>query len=308
MSISSRLTKIVRSVLWNASSRVRAGWRIFVCFFLCSVGWAIGDTAAVAVFDGFADEVAQVVVNVSVVVVCVAVTARFLDQRKLADFGLSIDREWFLDLFAGLLIGALMTAVSFAVFFASGWASIDTVHPINPSVVAITLVGIVTMGCVSLNEELLFRGYILTNLVDGFQWVNRTIAVIVGVVLSSLFFVLFHANPFGDWSVTLHFFLTGILYALPLILRGRLAMGIGIHMMNNFIIGYIFGLGDEAVGVGPSILTIEQGSASFWFGSAGMVQTIVLVAAMLAVFAWTRWREGRVIPTQWRTLVRETTT
>ena len=250
MNVPAQIAAIVRPIFWNSNSRIRAGWRIFVCFFLCSVGWAVGDTAAVAIFDGFADEVAQVVVNVSVVVICVAITARYLDHRKLVDFGLSIDREWFVELSVGLLIGALMTGISFAIFFVSGWASIDTVRPVNPSFGAVVLVGVITMGCVSLNEELLFRGYILTNIAEGFQWVNRTVAVFIALILSSLFFVLFHANPFGDWSVTLHFLLTGTLYALPLLLRGRIAMGVGIHMMSNFIVGYVFGLGSEAVGVG----------------------------------------------------------
>lgn len=301
------MTAIVRPVFWNANDRIRAGWRIFVCFFLCSVGWAVGDTAAVAIFDGFADEIAQVVVNVSVVVICVTITARYLDHRVLAEFGLSVEREWFIDLLGGLVIGALVTGGSFGVFFASGWASISTVHAIDLSLVAIVLAGIVTMGCVSLNEELLFRGYILKNLVDGFRWLNPTVAVIVAWVLSSLFFVLFHANPFGRWSVTLHFLLTGMLFALPFVLRGRLAMGIGIHLMDNFITGYIFGLGSEAIGVGPSVLMIEHNSAGVWFGPAGMIQTIAIAFAMVAVLAWTWWRDGRIVPPQWRTLFREAT-
>ena len=72
------------------------------------------------------------------------------------------------------------------------------------------------MGCVSLNEELLFRGYILQNFITGFWWLNRLVAVLIGLLGTGFLFVLFHANPLGDWSVTLDFLLTSVLLSLPI--------------------------------------------------------------------------------------------
>lgn len=306
MNILNSVNRIIYVLFWNKNeNRIRAGWRIFLYFFLCSVGWAVGDTAAVAIFDGFRDEVAQVAVNVTVVIISTKVAAKYLDHSNWLDLGLHIDSEWILDLLVGLFIGLAISTATLAVSFATGWASVERVQSIDLSLLVLLLTGIFVMGCVAVNEELLFRGYIMQNTIDGFEWLNSKVAAVIAWLISSVLFMLFHANPAGRWSVTLHFVLAGMMFALPVLLRGTLAMGIGIHMMDNFVIAYIFGLGGEAIGVGPSLLTVEHGGPGFWFGGAGMIRTIAIFFAMLVIVMWAWWREGTTPTIQSQSLAQD---
>jgi hypothetical protein len=93
-----------------------------------------------------------------------------------------------------------------------------------------------------------------------------------------------------------------MMFALPVLLRGRLAIGIGIHLIQNFVYGYLFGVGGTVTGVGPSVFTIGSGNAGFWFGSTGMIRTSGIVTTMTATVLWTWWREGTLPAIQWTVL------
>jgi membrane protease YdiL (CAAX protease family) len=90
----------------------------------------------------------------------------------------------------------------------------------------------------ALVEEIVFRGYILRNLM---QSCNKYVAL----VLLSLIFSLLHLfnNIEGDFSLVplLQIFLAGILLGLPYIFTQNLWFSIAFHFSWNLVQGYVFG-------------------------------------------------------------------
>jgi len=113
-------------------------------------------------------------VGLLLVAVCsVWFSARLQDRRSPPELGLRVDREWWLDLGFGLFLGALLMLGIFLTELAAGWVAVTgtfgTVKdgaPFFPIILA-PLIGWVFLG---LHEELIFRGYQLTNMAEGLNF------------------------------------------------------------------------------------------------------------------------------------------
>ncbi|MEF8856444.1 MAG: CPBP family intramembrane glutamic endopeptidase, partial [Haloplanus sp.] len=260
----------LRALLWNdAERRPRALFRVallVVVTALLAVGTSLGTSigvgpvrALVAATVGeaaatAASAVVGVVLTGSTVSLAVLIAGRYIDRRRLRDFGLRIDRGWWLDCGFGLALGAGLMTLLFVVGLGAGWVRITgTVRP--RSGFAVRFLGLVIVFVVvGVYEELLLRGYLLTNAAEGLvRRLGDRGAVVGATVLSSLVFGLAHAtNPNATALSTGTIVVAGGMLAAGYVLTGELAVPIGLHTTWNLFQGGVYGFPVSGLGVGAS--------------------------------------------------------
>jgi len=287
----------------NDEGRLRAGWRLLFQFALNYVGAAllgtlvlvaVGPAAFGAAGPPSAPGVSLYVATALAAAASVWVAGRFLDGRPFSGFGLRLGREWWSDLGFGLLLGASLISGVFFVELAAGWVTVTgSFRAAGGGFFPAILAPVVLFVCVGFYEELVTRGYQLTNLAEGLNGppLGPRGAVLLAWVISSSFFGLLHAfNPNATVLSTLNILLAGMMLGLGYVLTGELAIPIGLHITWNFFQGNVFGLpvsGRDPTGatflsthqVGPELLTGGPfGPEGGLLGPAAMVVGMLLIA------------------------------
>lgn len=216
----------------------------------------------------------------------------FLDRRPVQSFGLRVDRRWIVDGVAGSLIGLAIPTATTLIGLAGGWlAAVEPEYiPIGSFLANIGLAIIVTV-CIAIVEEIVFRGYILTNTIEGLdlRWLSPPMTIALAWAISALLFAFTHATP--TLVDGFHFLGAGLLLGLAYLLTGQLGLPIGLHAGLNFGSGYVFSTTqDPSVAVFP--LTV-QGS-SWLIGQTGLVQTSLQILAAFLIVIYVRGCSGSV--------------
>lgn len=137
---------------------------------------------------------------------------------------------------------------------------------------------------VAIGEEVLFRGFILNNLMKSY---NKYVALIV----SSLFFSLLHlGNHFISVLNLFDLFIAGILLGVTYIYTKRLWFPIALHFSWNFFQGTIFGFnvsGNDHY----SLINISYPSPTIWngggFGFEGSLLSVLFqIIAIYLIFEY----------------------
>ncbi|MBN1430668.1 MAG: CPBP family intramembrane metalloprotease [Anaerolineae bacterium] len=322
----------IANIFWNPEQRrLRALWRLLiwgvVWFTLLITIQAIIGVAAVII--GFATgmltaeqlsnpmliseqlmeqswilvaaEIAQFVVTVG----AVWLAGRFLDRRKFVDFGLHLNKDWWIDFGFGLLLGAILMAIIFGMEVVTGWITITrTFVAPQGNAFAIAILGaLFTFILVGINEELFSRGYQLTNMAEGFNWklLGPRWAIVIATLLSSAIFGLLHlGNPNATAISTFNIFLAGILLAVGYLLTGELAIPIGLHISWNFFQGNVFGFPVSGISSNQTtFIGIEQGGPDLWTGGAfgpeaGLLGVGAMALGVILTILWIYLRRGKV--------------
>lgn len=108
---------------------------------------------------------------------------RWLDGGTFAGLGLPVTRAAWRPLLAGLASYAGPAAVAAGVFIGMGWAGVEATAPIGEIALFLPLLLLLVFFFEALPEELVFRGYILTNLLAK---VPPVVAVLVQAALFAL--------------------------------------------------------------------------------------------------------------------------
>jgi len=224
--------------------------------------------------------------------------ARWFDHRRLSDYGLRITRTWRRDFLFGLALGAVLMSGVFLWECHVGWITI--VGSLRTKTAGFSLsLGIFFILtkdlCVGIYEEIVSRGYLLTNLVDGFEGVSGLGyrgAVAISILLSSTLFGALHAfNENSTLYSTVNLAFIGIMFAVAYVATGELGLPIGLHISWNLFQGLVFGLavsGDKEV---ASMLAIKQsGPLAFTGGAfgpeAGLTGTAAATLGIVLILAW----------------------
>ena len=300
-------------LLWNRSERrLRAPWRLSLGLVFCLLV-AVASVLGLQLLrtalgiDGLLNTlgptvrplVLNAVVGLVVAAALVAV-ARLLDRRRLSDFGLRVDREWWIDWAVGLAIGAGAITAVVGVGLAGGWLAIDRVGPAAGSLPAFAAL-VAVFVVVGFYEELFVRGYLLTNLAEGFRWADRVgapVAAALATLLSALLFGGLHAtNPNATLASTAVISAAGVMLALGYLYTGELALSIGIHTTWNAFQGLVYGLPVSGIALPVSVVrTVPRGPAAVSGGQygpeAGLLGLFGVFAAALAVVGYCRLRYG----------------
>ena len=306
----------------HLEGRPRAFWRLLLQLALVlGVGFAVGWLASGALaLLGWAPPrgggteilagppiflVANSAVSLVTVVASMWVAGRFLDRRPFSGFGLMLDRDWWLDFCFGLSLGALLMTGIFLVELAAGWVTVaGTFEAAGSGAFFPTiLMPLVLFLCVGISEEMLSRGYQITNLAEGLNFPGLggpKVAVLLAWVISSSLFGLGHlGNPNATVVSTLNIALAGLLLGIGYVLTGRLAIPIGLHITWNFFQGNVFGFPVSGLEpVGATVLSTEQGGPLLYTGGvfgpeAGLLDIAATLVGSLLTVLWVRARSGK---------------
>jgi len=208
----------------------------------------------------------------------IAVFTCFVDQKKLVSVG--FNKGFILkDIWIGVLTGVIIMLAGFVLLVLSRQIHIDSIDYSFKN----TLLVFGTFVCVGVSEELLFRGYVLNNLMVSF---NKYIAL----VISSIIFCIAHfANPDINTIGIIALLLAGLFLGLCYILTKNLWLPVALHFSWNFfqtLLGFNVSGGDSY-----SIVTTSFVHENIWnggnFGFEGSVLSLIFQAlAMVVIFCW----------------------
>jgi membrane protease YdiL (CAAX protease family) len=187
----------------------------------------------------------QLVAALAVVVFCRLV----LDRRSLWSMGLvKPSQEWRRSWLLGFLFGAGPIALCFAIIAALGGYRLgDVSFTVGAAVLTPALV------LAAFHEEIVFRGYLLQNMLD----IRRPIA---GVLISSLLFWLVHAFNPSAWIsplVGLNLFMAGILLSLAYMLARDIWFPTIMHFAWNFTQGIVLDIPISGID-SPGIVEVNR--------------------------------------------------
>ncbi|MFB6183498.1 MAG: lysostaphin resistance A-like protein [Haloarculaceae archaeon] len=236
--------------------------------------------------------------------VVVLVVAAVVDRRQPGDLGLHVDRGWWLDAGFGVVLGATLMTGIFLLALAAGWIRIVGWFVVESvplgfggAFLAVTAFFVIA----GTTEELLARGYLLTNVAEGLLGtLGRRRAVAVAVVVSSLLFGAAHVtNPNATLVSTLSVSLAGVLLATGYVLTDDLAIPIGLHVAWNLFQGPIYGFRVSGIALGVRVVdTVETGpdvATGGQFGpEAGLLGVAAVLTGIAATVGYVRWRYDAV--------------
>ncbi len=303
-------------LVWNAEQRrPRAAVRIMGLFLLWLVAPQFLDQLLIAPLMGIIGMATRVsglwleqglhlFLYLAAVFLVTWAATRFLDRRMLVDLGLRLSRSWWIDLLAGLALGALLMTLVFVAQLLLGWVTVTGVFQLRLARLPFLfgLVGPILLFIgVAIVEELMFRGYLLHNLAEGLNTsrLRAQIAIVLAWIISSLLFGLLHIfNPNSSWASTLNLMLAGVMLGLPTVLTGSLALPMGLHFTWNLFQGNIYGFpvsGNDFTGV--TVIAVRQQGPPLWTGGsfgpeAGLLGLCAVALGCVLIVWWVRWRHG----------------
>ena len=250
-----------------------------------SLGHIVGSTNA-----DFNFLLLTVVLSFLVNLTMVYVFRKFVDRRSVHSLGFDF-RNRIHDAIAGVLIPVVILGMVTLLLYFSGnleWADIsfEATH---------FVAGLFIMIIVAIGEEIVFRGYILNNLL---QSVNRWLAL----AISALLFAMMHSNnPEVTIISVLNLFVAGILLGLNYIFTRNLYFAILLHTSWNFLQGPVLGFPVSGVQL-ESVLHPEVKGNEFitggGFGLEGSLLTAMLIAVAILILVLLYLRNYALISTK----------
>ena len=201
---------------------------------------------------------------------------KFIDRRTFQSLGFALKGRLF-DILLGMLAGFALMAVGFYVLKALNMLEVVGIK-FDPAMVAFLFV---LCLFISLNEEILMRGYALNNLMTSFnKWISLGI--------TALLFALLHGfNPNMNILSFTNLILAGVLLGISYIHTKNLWFPIALHLSWNFFQGPIFGF--EVSGVDfPTMVTQNISGSELWtggeFGFEGSLLATLLMIISIVIF------------------------
>lgn len=240
----------------------------------------------------------------SAVVLTTLAVGKWLDRRRIREFGIVFTKDWWVDFAFGLALGGLLMAVIFVFGRLTGNVNVTGTFVSfteNTSFLLGFARSLIFFIFVGVYEELLSRGYHLINLAEGFNGavMGKRWALILALIVSSAMFGLLHlGNPNASWISTLNISLAGVFLGLGMIFTGKLAIPIGLHITWNFFQGNVFGFPVSGVRTGATVWATEMTGPAWLTGGpfgpeAGMMGLAAMITGSLLTLWWLR-RKGKL--------------
>ena len=221
----------------------------------------------------------MIVVEFAISVISVGICRLWIDRRGLASLGWSPE-GFTSEAITGLFLGPALLGLAALLLVVTGhlqWTDIVW----DPSTLFVSL-GL--MAIIAFSEELVFRGYILGNLMDTVD--NKWLAL----GISALLFAAFHFTSPGVYILGfVNLFLAGLLLGLNYIYTRNLWFSFFLHLSWNFFQGPILGFKVSGLSL-PSLLVAEtKGDMTITggeFGLEGSILTTIIAVIALVLVAW----------------------
>ncbi len=183
--------------------------------------------------------------------ITVPISRKFLDKKTFVSLGLIWNKKALYDLLFGFFLSGFMAGLIFLVLSLFGFISFDGfnefksyqtetkgfdfVHFMSILSLASFAILLVEHIFVGYWEELVFRGYLFQNMVDGMG--NK-----IAIFISCLIYGLIHAmNPNAGLLSSLIIVLFGFMRIYGYLLTNMLWLSMGMHVGWNFFQGPVFG-------------------------------------------------------------------
>jgi CAAX protease family protein len=210
-------------------------------------------------------------------IIAVFVFRKLVDRKSFASLGLSTSGRWH-DMIAGFFLAPALIGIGSLVLYFTKHLEWDY----NAFNAQTFFMDAGTLMLIAISEEIVFRGYILNNLMQSF---NKWIALI----MSSLLFTLFHLSNPGISTIPLAtLFLVGVLFGINYIYTRSLWFSILLHFSWNFFQGPLAGYKVSGINFSSLLLTDLKGDMSITGGDFGFegsfVATALLLITVLALY------------------------
>ena len=194
---------------------------------------------------------AMVLLEFVVSLITVSIFRIFIDRRSLASLGLSFSGHG-QESVTGFFIGPALLGLLSILLMATGHLQwVDITPDANALMISLGMVMLIAFS-----EELVFRGYVLGNLLESFSGSpgGKWIALLV----SALCFAIFHfTGPGINPLAFANLFLAGVLLGINYIYTRNLWFSICLHLSWNFFQGPL--LGSHVSGLSmPTLLQTEM--------------------------------------------------
>jgi hypothetical protein len=298
-----------KTLLWNkVDRRPRALVRVVVGFLLivllALVGTLVAELLAAAIWPDrpFAYVVVGSTVGLGVgAVIGVAAVARWIDRRPVAEYGFRGAHAWWRDLAVGVALAVVVWVSVLVVELGAGAVVVvDTFSAGPEGFVFAVLASLTLFGVASLSEELVFRGFVLKNVIEGLTGRSRGLAGAAAIAASSLLFGAVHLlNGGATLGSTVSVALIGLSLGAATVLTGRLGLAVGLHLGWNVALGVLLGhrvSGIEAPAQALVLAGTGKGGA-IWTGGAfgpeaGLLGIVAGILVLLCVLGYARLTQG----------------
>jgi uncharacterized protein len=200
---------------------------------------------------------------------------RIIDRRSFESLGFNF-AYFYPDSVIGFSLGAFLVCTGALVLYYMNYVHwIDIIYSPNDFLFSFAL-----LAMIAVSEELIFRGYVLKNLMKSF---NKWIALVISAVL----FSIIHSSNDGIPVVgMLNTFLGGLVLGIAYVITQSLWLPIFFHLSWNFIQGPVLGFPVSGLTF-ESIMSIESNGPSMVTGGAygfegSVICTIMLTIAVIA--------------------------
>jgi membrane protease YdiL (CAAX protease family) len=168
----------------------------------------------------------------------VGIAAVFIDRRRFSDLGLGHGDESLRRFLGGTTLGGAITLSAVIVGLRAGYYEFTGFEIATGAFlwVPVAIIAALFQLLFIVPEELLARGYLITNITESFegvQFMPRSVGAGIGVLASSGFFYLTHAAGKGAVFGLMAGGLS-LLLGLSYVFSGDLSIPIGIHFGFNF--------------------------------------------------------------------------
>lgn len=215
--------------------------------------------------------------------------ARFVDRRRLRDYGLSLSGSWLAQV--GVAVGAVVLAhgMWYALGTALGWTSITVEAAAESGSLPLALAaGLVAVGVNVWVQDTVYFGVVLRSAAEGLHARNVPTrhAVLGGWLAATLFVVAIHD---GSLQRLLGLSAAGALFGLLYVHTGDLALPVGFHLGVNFGAGWLF-VPASLAGERAAVLAVTETLPVLQAVSAPRIPQLLLAYLLLA--GWLTWRRG----------------
>lgn len=282
---------------WNHSEgRPRALWRIIgaLAVVLVAPGLIYSQTVQPLELHFLVAGLAANALYTAAAVLVLVTWARHVDRRPLRAYGLRIDRRWLTMLGVGALVGMIGWGGALATDLLLGWAAVEVLFSAGESSLPLAVglaVGLAQFTFVGIWEELVFRGLLMRNAIEGLDLpgVTRRWALVGGWVFSSVLFGALHYDQAGSMLALGFWILAGLVLGMAYLLTDELAVPIGLHVAFDVSANHLWGLAaaapDDRVAEIPMVVRPEFTGPERFVGIAGLVNTAWVLAIGVAVVA-----------------------
>jgi membrane protease YdiL (CAAX protease family) len=278
----------LKAVVWGTTDgRLRATWRVLLAG-LVIIPLAELVSVLVVGAAGLDGRLPIGALQATFLAIVLVGWARYVDERPLADYGISATPSWALDLVVGVAAVLLAWGVWFGVGTAAGWTGVSvSMSAPGGSIVLGLVAAVLALGLNVWFQDTVFWALVARNAGEGFHARGLTAKrAVVGVwLVGVLYFVLIHGPTRAAGVVNL--VVGGVVFGLLYLHTGELALTIGAHLGNNLVANHVFVRAEQAGDV-LSLFAVTGGVPGPAILSELAFPRMVMAYVLLLGWVWLR--------------------